>query len=171
MTKRVIYAFLCLLLFLDLRAQDVQEQRKFDYFFFEGLKLKNAGKYDAAFDVFTHCLFIDSTSAPLLYELSTFYMQLDRPDKTVEMLKRAVKNSSDNFTYKMTLATILRSQGMYGEAAEAYEELMANYPEKIELYYYLADALTQEGETGKAIDALDALESITGMNEGISMQK
>jgi tetratricopeptide (TPR) repeat protein len=171
MVKRVVYAFLCLLLFPDLRGQDTREQRKFDYFFYEGLKLKNAGKYDAAFDVFTHCLSIDSTSAPLLYELSTFYMQLDRPDKTVETLKRAVKNSSDNFTYKMALATILRSQGMYGEAAEAYEELMANHPEKIELYYYLADALTQEGETGKAIDIYDTLESITGMNEGISMQK
>ncbi|MDR1556256.1 MAG: tetratricopeptide repeat protein [Tannerellaceae bacterium] len=171
MVKRVVYAFFCLLLFLDVRGQDAREQRKFDYFFYEGLNLKNAGKYDAAFDVFTHCLLIDSTSAPLLYELSTFYIQLDRPDKAVEMLKRAVKNSSGNFTYKIALATISQNQGMYGEAAEVYEELVANYPEKLELYYYLAEALTQEGETGKAIDTLDTLESIIGMNEGISMQK
>jgi tetratricopeptide (TPR) repeat protein len=171
MIKRGVYAFFCLLLFLDVQGQDVREQRKFDYFFYEGLKLKNAGKYDAAFDVFTHCLFIDSTSAPLLYELSTFYMQLDRPDKAVEMLRRAVKNSKDNFTYKMALGAISRNQGMYGEAVEVYEELAASHPEKIELYYYLADALTQEGEIGKAIETYDTLESITGMNEGLSMQK
>ena len=37
--------------------------------------------------------------------------------------------------------------------------------------YYLADALTQAGEIGKAIEAYDALESVMGMNEAISMQK
>ena len=47
-----------------------KERRKFDYFFYEGLKLKNAGEFDAAFDAFSHCLAIDSLSAPVLYELS-----------------------------------------------------------------------------------------------------
>ena len=28
------------------------KRRKADYFYYEGLKLKNAGKYDAAFDAF-----------------------------------------------------------------------------------------------------------------------
>ncbi|MDR1645164.1 MAG: tetratricopeptide repeat protein [Tannerellaceae bacterium] len=162
---------LCLLLFINAQGQDAKENRKFDYFFYEGLNLKNAGKYDAAFELFTHCLAIDSTSAPLLYELSSFYLQLDRPDKAVEMLKGAVRYGAGNFTYKMTLATTLRNLGMYGEAVEAYEELIAGYPMKMELYYYLADALTQEGEIGDAIRAYDTLESITGMNEGISMQK
>ena len=87
------------------------------------------------------------------------------------MLKRAVANSKDNFTYKMALASITRNLGMYGEAAEEYEELVRDYPEKEELNYYLADALTQAGEIGKAIEAYDALESVMGMNEAISMQK
>lgn len=33
-----------------------KDQRKFDYFFYEGLNLKNAGKFDAAYDAFNHCL-------------------------------------------------------------------------------------------------------------------
>jgi tetratricopeptide (TPR) repeat protein len=171
MVKRVVYVFLSLMVFLAARGQDGKEQRKFDYFFYEGLNLKSAGKYDAAFDAFTHCLAIDSTSAPLLYELSSFYLQLNRSDKAVEMLRRAVLYSRDNFTYKMALATISRNLGMYGEAVEVYEELAASYPEKVELYYYLADALTQEGEIAGAIDAYDTLESVMGMSEGISMQK
>jgi len=36
------------------------------------------------------------------------------------MLKRAVANSKDNFTYKMALASITRNLGMYGEAAWTY---------------------------------------------------
>lgn len=147
------------------------DRRKFDYFFYQGLNLKAAGKFDAAYDAFTYCLAIDSTAAPLLYELSSFYVQLDRPDKAVEMLKRAVANSRNNFTYKMALATISRNLGMYGEAAEEFQELVKAYPEKAELNYYLADALTQQGEIAQAIEAYNALESAVGMNEALSMQK
>lgn len=163
------YTFLFLL--LAAASPATAGQRKFDYFFYEALNLKNAGKFDAAFDAFKYCLEIDSTAAPVLYELSSFYVQLDRPDKAVDMLKRAVKHSPDNFTYKMALATITRNQGMYGEAAEEFEKLVKQYPEKSELNYYLAEALTQEGEIGKAIEAFDALESSIGMNEALSMQK
>lgn len=155
----------------DTVALSAADQRKFDYFYYEGLKLKAAGEYDAALDVFTHCLAIDSTAAPVLYELSSFYMQLNRPTQAVEMLKRAVAHSRDNFTYKMALATISRNLGMYGEAAGEFEELVKEYPEKVELNYYLADALTQEGEIAKAIEAYDALEAAVGMNEALSMQK
>ncbi len=175
MFKQLIGGFLFTVLLLtnitEVKADDAKKQRKFDYFFYEGLNLKNAGKYDAAFDAFTHALSIDSTAAPVLYELSSFYMQLQRPDKAVEMLKQAVDNDPSNFTYKMALATLSRNMGMYGEAVEVYEELAGKYPEKVELNFYLADALTQQGEIGKAIDAYDALELSVGMNEGISMQK
>lgn len=147
------------------------DRRKFDYFFYEGLNLKASGKFDAAYDAFNYCLGIDSTASAVLYELSSFYVQLNRPDKSVEMLKRAVANSSDNFTYRMALASMSRSQGMYGEAADEYEKLVKDYPSKPELNYYLADALTQEGEIAKAIDAYDSLEQTIGMNEALSMQK
>jgi tetratricopeptide (TPR) repeat protein len=151
--------------------EEAKMQRKFDYFYYEGLNLKNAGKYDAAFDAFTHCLAIDSTSAPLLFELSTFYMQLGQPQRSVEMLKRAVLYSSNNFTYKMALATLSRNMNMYKEAVQTYKELLKDYPDKVELNYYLADALTQAGDIEKAIEAYNALEENMGMNEGISMQK
>lgn len=188
MLKQLIYGILFSLLLLTgihpLHAEEVKkdvptkanelnaaQQRKFDYFFYEGLNLKTAGKFDAAFDAFNHCLAIDSTAAPVLYELSSFYIQLNRPEKAVDMLKRAVANSADNFTYRMALATISRNLGMYGEAADEYEKLLKAYPGKPELNYYLAEALTQEGEIGQAIDAYNALESSIGMNEALSMQK
>ncbi|MDR0750748.1 MAG: tetratricopeptide repeat protein [Tannerellaceae bacterium] len=154
-----------------MKAGGMRDGRKFDYFFYEGLNLKNAEKYDAAFEAFNHCLLIDSTSAPVLYELSSFYMQMNRQDKAVEMLERAAANSPGNFTYKMALATLLRSRGMFGQAVEVYEELVKAYPRKTELNYYLADALTQQGEIGKAIETYDTLESVMGMNEAFSMQK
>lgn len=147
------------------------EQRKFDYFFYEGLNLKAAGKYDAAFDAYSHCLAIDSTASAVLYELSFFYRQLNRPEKAVEMLRQAVDHSPDNFTYRMTLASISRSVGLFGEAAEEYKKLTQLYPEKTELNFYLGEALSQEGNIAEAIEAFDQLESAMGMNEALSLQK
>ena len=174
MLKQLLF-LLSLLTFVavsPMNAEDTEkDQRKFDYFFYEGLNLKNAGMYDAAFDAFNHCLSMDSTASAVLYELSSFYAQLNRPEKAVEMLKRAVENSTDNFTYKMALATVTRQIGDFNEAAKLYGELVRDYPSKKELNFYLADALTQAGEMSKAIDAFDALESMIGMNEAISMQK
>lgn len=148
-----------------------EQQRKFDYFYYEAANLKNAGKYDAAFDLFSYCLSLDTASSPVLYELAMFQLQRNRPEKAVEMLKSAVAHSADNFTYRMTLAGLYRNLGMYGEASASYEELVKQYPDKTELNYYLADALTQEGEIGQAIDAYNALESTMGMNEDLSLQK
>lgn len=148
-----------------------EQQRKFDYFDYEAANLKNAGKYDAAYDLFSYCLSLDTASSPVLYELAMFQLQRNRPEKAVEMLKSAVAHSDDNFTYRMTLAGLYRNLGMYGEASDSYEELVKRYPDKSELNYYLADALTQEGEIGAAIDAYNVLESTMGMNETLSLQK
>lgn len=147
------------------------EQRKFDYFFYEGLNLKSAGKYDAAFDAFSHCLAIDSTASAVLYELSFFYMQLNRPEKAVEMLKQAVDHAPDNFTYRMTLASVSRNIGLFGEAAEEYKKLTEQYPGKTELNFYLGEALSQAGNIAEAIEAYDQLEAAMGMNEALSLQK
>ena len=148
-----------------------EQQRKFDYFYYEAANLKNAGKYDAAYDLFSYCLSLDTASSPVLYELAMFQLQRNRPEKAVEMLKSAVAHSDDNFTYRMPLAGLYRNLGMYGEASDSYEELVKRYPDKSELNYYLADALTQEGEIGAAIDAYNVLESTMGMNETLSLQK
>lgn len=150
---------------------DPAQQRKFDYFFYEGLKLRNAGKFDAAYAAFEHCLTIDSTASPVLFELSNFYVQMNKPEKAVAMLRRAVANSPDNYTYRLSLASLSLNIGMYGEASDEYRELVKDHPEKPELNYFLAESLTQEGEIGDAIDAYNVLEDAIGMNEAISMRK
>ncbi|MDR1602881.1 MAG: tetratricopeptide repeat protein [Tannerella sp.] len=150
---------------------DVSQQRRLDYFFYEALKLKNAGKYDAMYELLNHCLAIDSTSSVVLFELSSLYMQMNRSEKAMTLLKKAVTYNPGNFSYKLALASILFDLGMYGEAAETYEELVTAHPDQVELNYYLAEALTQQGETGRAIEMFDRLENLIGMNEPLSLKK
>ena len=147
------------------------EERKFDYFFYEGLKLKHAEKFDSSFEMFRHCLTIDSTSSAALYELSTFYILFNQPEKAAQLLKNAVAYAPDNYEYHGTLATLLFNLGQFGEAAAEYEILAKVFPEKPELTFYLAESYSQMGEIGKAIDTFNKLENVIGMNEALSKEK
>jgi len=165
---------------LSINAQETYQQeqnhalvneRKFDYFFYEGINLKNAEKFDAAFEMFKHCLSIDSTSSAVYYELSSFYANLDQSEKAVEYMKKAIAHSPDNEEYRGTLAVLLFNLGMYREAADEYEILAKAHPEKTELLYYLAETYSRIGEIGKAIDMYNEMENVIGMNEALFMEK
>ena len=51
-----------------------EQRRKYDYYFLEAVRMKQKGEYDAAFELYKHCLDINPNSAPALYEISQFYM-------------------------------------------------------------------------------------------------
>ncbi|MDR2473254.1 MAG: tetratricopeptide repeat protein [Tannerella sp.] len=159
-----------------MEAQDIGDdaealRRKFDYFFYEGIKLKNADKADAAFDMFRHCLEIDSTSSAALFELSEYYLELDRIDTTIEIIRKCIEYSPQNAEYHNILARLLLDAEMYGEAAEEYEALVKAHPDKIELKMLLAEAYTRSGANDKAIVILDDIENIIGMHETLSKEK
>ena len=58
-----------------------EQRRKYDYYFLEAVRMKQKGEYDAAFELYKHCLDINPNSAPALYEISQFYMFLGQEDK------------------------------------------------------------------------------------------
>ena len=166
----ILFQMVCITPYLYAEDNTTQK-RKFDYFFLEGIRLKNAEKFDASFDMFRHCLSIDSTSSAALFELSSYYIQLSQPEKAVSLMKSAIVYAPHNQEYRSTLATLLFNLGMFGEAADEYEILVKAFPEKPELNYYLAESYTRMGEIGKAIDTYNALENVTGMYEALSMEK
>ena len=166
--------FVCGNLCIDAQTRQklsLNETRKFDYFFYEGLRLKHAEKYDSSFEMFRYCLEIDSTSSAAISELSTFYIFLDEPEKAATLMKRAVMYTPDNLEYRSALATLFFNLGKFSEAAYEYEILADAFPEKPELNFYLAEAYARMGETGKAIETFNALENVMGMIEAFSMEK
>ena len=73
-----------------------EQRRKYNYFFLEAVRLKQKGEYDAAFELYKHCLDIYPGSAPALYEISQFYMVLGQEQKGEEALKKAVRSDESN---------------------------------------------------------------------------
>ena len=148
-----------------------EERRKFDYYFLEAVRLKEKGEMDAAFEAYNHCLAIDSTSAVTLYELGKLYMYLGQPEKGERFLKRAMIAESGNYWYKETLAAYYQNKGEYVKAVEVVEDMVAQFPSRLEPLLALVDMYNRTKDYEKVIHTLDRLEKLDGKSEQISMEK
>ena len=148
-----------------------EEKNSFDYFFLEAIRLKLNNEHSEAFNTLKKALQIDSTSSAALYEISPYYLYLQKNDSALAALQKAVKYAPDNFEYLMALADLSREMGHFDASIAYYEALVKKNPVKAELYYYLSSLYIQKEDIDKAIDALNALEDNVGMIEAISMQK
>ena len=145
--------------------------RKYDYFFLEALKMKQNGEYDAAFELYNHCLDINPQGAAALYELSQFYMFLKLPQLGERMQKEAVRADQSNFWYKQTLAAYYQSKNMLPEAISVYEDMTEQFPSKLEPLLALSDLYGRVQNYDQVIHTLNRLEELDGKSEPLSLQK
>lgn len=148
-----------------------EQRRKFDYYFLEALRLKEKGELDAAFDMYSHCLEIDSQSAAVQYELAQFYMFLGQTQKGENLLRKAVSLVPDNYWYKQTLASHYRKRGENEQAVEVIEDIVERFPSRLEPLMELVDLYARLEDYMKVIHTLDRLEKLDGKSEQISMEK
>ena len=148
-----------------------EQRRKFDYYFLEALRLKEKGELDAAFDMYSHCLDIDSQSAAVQYELAQFYMFLGQTQKGESLLRKAVSLEPDNYWYKQTLASHYRKRGENKQAVGVIEDIVDRFPSRLEPLMELVDLYARLEDYKKVIHTLDRLEKLDGKSEQISMEK
>ena len=158
----------------DVEWQDplsAEDRRKFNHFFLEAVRLKEKDEMDAAFDMYRHCLAIDSQSAATLYELGKFYMYLGQPEKGEDFLRKAMRTQPGNYWYKETLASYYQRKGEDGKAIEVIEDMVSQFPSRLEPLMALVDLYNRTQDYQKVIHTLDRLEQLDGKSEQISMEK
>ena len=148
-----------------------EERRKFNHFFLEAVRLKEKGDMDAAFEMYSHCLAIDSQSAATLYELGKFYMYLGQPEKGEGFLRKAMETAPGNYWYKETLAGYYQGKGEDAKAIAVIESMVDQFPSRLEPLMALADLYNRGKDYEKVIHTLDRLEKLDGKSEQISMEK
>ncbi|MDO9153697.1 MAG: hypothetical protein Q7U47_08330 [Paludibacter sp.] len=146
-------------------------QKKFDYFFYEGLKLKEEEKYDQALDAFRFCLSVDSTDAGVLSETGVLYAIIGLSDEALNCLKNAVKYDPENWWHTVRLINLYSETNDKENAIKIAEKLKSLYPNKEEVHNMLISLYKQTKQFNKAIAALNKLESLTGIEETISFEK
>ena len=150
---------------------DETSRRKFVYFFYEAVNAKTLGKYAESFDLLQHCYSMDSTNASVLIELGAYYSSLEEKNKALDFFRRAVKQDPANYYYNMILAGLSKELDLKKEVIEIYNYLLKTYPEKVELYFELANVYGDNGELDKAIQSLDSLQKYTGVSDAITLNK
>ncbi len=147
------------------------QQRKYDYYFLEALRMKQKGEWTAAMDLYNHCLQIDSCAPSALYEVSQFYLMLGQKDISRKYLAKAVSLDSDNFWYKQTLAALYEDDENYKKAISLYEEMVKKYPDRSDILMLLTDLYNKNDDHANVVRSLDRLETLEGKSEQISMEK
>ena len=150
---------------------DSDNQRKFDYYFYEALSEKAQGNYAEAFNLFQHCHALDSTNANVLSELSGFYNVLQEKSKALSYLQKAVEKDPENYYYNMMLASLSRELDQKEEAIDIYKKILETHSDKTDVFMALAEAYNDSGDLEKAIEVLDELEKSVGVREAITLNK
>ena len=139
----------------------LEERRKFDYFFLEAVRMKEKGQYDAAYELYKHCLDINPASGAALYEISQFYMYLGQEAKGEEALKQAIRSDKSNYEQKRNMP----------KAISVYENMAEQFPSRLEPLMSLVDLYNRTKSYQNVITVLNRLEELDGKSEQISMEK
>ncbi len=148
-----------------------EQQRKFDYFYLEALRLKGERKYSAAFDMIYHCQTINPRAPEVQYELGQYYLTLQKNTQSLSAFKAAVNAAPQNYWYNQALASLYMQQEDSINATETFELMSKRFPNRRDPLLSLLDLYTQQSNYPKMIQTLDRLESVMGKNEQISMEK
>ena len=149
-----------------------EEQRRYEYFFLEAVRLEQQERYDEAFEMVNHCLSIAPEAPSALYKAATYYFFLNRKEMAVEALIRAVEGEPDNYWYRQTLASYYQSNREYDKAIAVLEEMQRLFPKRNgELLTALVGLYSHTQQYDKVVNALERLEQLMGKSEAISMEK
>ena len=148
-----------------------EQQRKYDYFFLEAMRLKEKKDYASAFGLLQHCLDIHPNAASALYEVSQYYMFLRQVPQGQEALEKAVANAPDNYWYSQGLASLYQQQNELDKAITLLEQMVVRFPAKEDPLFNLLDLYGRQEKYDKVISTLNRLEKHMGKNEQLSMEK
>ena len=116
-----------------------EQQRKYDYFYLEAMRMKMQRKYDAAFDLLQHCLRISPHASSALYEVAQYYVALKQPERGEALLEQAVRYAPDNYWYAQGLVNLYLQQQEPDKAIALLEDMTVRFPDKLDPLYSLLD--------------------------------
>ena len=150
-------------------AQDAA--KRYDAFFLEAICQQEKGNHDAAFDLLTHCVEIDSTRSEAFYYLARYYDFLKDKDKALAYSEKAARLEPDNETYMETLANTYISRRKYVEAIDVMERIYDKNRDREDVLTLLVQLYEQQKDYEGAICTLSRLETLEGKSERLSMAK
>lgn len=162
----------------DPLAKPVTDGYASDYFFTEGVRMHNDGRYDAAMDLISRSLDYDSVSAAACYNMAQYFMSLndrslaERYSETArKLLLRAIRQAPDNYWYRRLLAMSYLRQNRNAEAIDQYEEIARRYPGRTDVLITLAGLYDDAGDYEKELWALKRYGKLEDADDELKFQR
>lgn len=147
------------------------KQMEYDFAFAEGLRLKMLGNPLEAGKQFSKCLKLQAEQSAPYYELGSLTLVMNDIPLAEEYSRVALNLDPENEWYRFLLIQIVLKDNRYIEAADLYEALQEQFPEKSEYLIAEIDLRIKAGEYKIAKKKLKELEKIVGYGAHIAMRK
>ena len=178
MRKRILFVFISLLILSacgSVKNTKTSEAVKIDKayisLFHEGIRLKMRGQTAEAIETFEKCLAMNSKDDAVWYALSGLYIQTNQTAKSIDAIKKAAVIDPANSWYEQELAYAYYSTGNYVEASKSFQKLTQKEPKNVEWLFAFAESLMLSKDVSGALKVLDKLESQTGVNPELTLEK
>lgn len=148
-----------------------KQRIEFERLFFDANREKILGNYPEAENLLIQALHINPSSGAANYELATIYAYRNNRKQSLAFSKKAAALDSKNIWYQLLYIDCLKENKQIGEAINAYQKLLKDFPEHIDLYYELANLYIYEGKGNEAIKVYDRIERLEGVTEESSLSK
>lgn len=152
-------------------CQPAFSQARLDYFLNEATKCRLQQRWTEAFELYRHCLEIDSCNAEALYQTGRMHFYLRQDSLGLEYLQKAVELDSANTYYIEPLAAILLRQGCEDDALPLLERICRLQSNRSDVLSHLAGIYAKTGRLEDAANTLDRLELLEGKLAQLSREK
>lgn len=147
------------------------DDAKFTYNFINGCSERMKGNIENAENYFKECLKIEPSSAAVKYELGNIYRYKGLKENAIRYAKECASSEPNNQWYQTLLIECLQDNAQYHQAADVYQKLIKQYPEKPEYYEGLAAQYMYAGHYEKSFKVYDELEKKFGYNDVFILNK
>ncbi len=147
------------------------EQRKFDYFFYEGNRLKAIGEANKSLMNYAEALKIDTTCAACNYEIARLLLTGENFQDAEKFLENAVRLSPTNPWYIELLARVYQNNKKGDKAVQTAVKLLNRPSPDVEEIYFVSQLQIENKQYGAAIKNLERIENLLGFNEGLTLEK
>jgi tetratricopeptide (TPR) repeat protein len=154
-----------------LAQSDVEQQKKFNYFFYQAIEKRRQAKFDEAVEYLQRCKELQPQTATVYYELSAINSLCGNQKEAFDLLQKAAQLDSQNVYYKERLLPYYISSKQQEKAIEICLFLIDKKPQEESYFYALINLFVETKRFSEALLQLDKLEKRNGVEEHISFEK
>lgn len=139
--------------------------------FMEATEARLKGDLSRAVQFYQATLKEDPQNAASMFELAKLYHQAQQGNEALAMAKKAVATDKNNIWYHFLLADLSTQLNDLPGATKAYQDIVARWPERYEVYFGLANVLAAQGKITEAQQVYRDLEQRFGPSEELMMRE